>query len=351
MKKTITFLFLLPSFISLFAQTFSSPESVEYDAANSRWIVGQNGSGQIHIYSPLSQTLTSFATGIASGPHGIEVLGNVVYCCDGPRIKGFDISTGTQVVNVNLGATFLNGLTSDGVKYLFATDFSGLRIYRFNTLNNTFNIMRTTTYTPNGIIYDGANNRCVFVCWGGTARIQAMSLADSTISTLYTTAFSNIDGITRDPAGYWYFTPWSNNSLQRIVPNFASAPVNVMSGLTSPADIDINAAGDSICIPNSGSANNVVCYTGIATGVKENISNSMSLFPNPAKSSFNIAFTEAVINGNISLYDVTGSEVKSVPFTGFRCTFDRGTLAAGVYFIELKNAEGTKVCMQKIILY
>lgn len=80
--------------------------------------------------------------------------------------------------------------------------------------------MCATIKTPNGIIYDGANNRCVFVTWGSNSPIQAMSLADSTISTLATSTYSNSDGITRDPAGFWYVTCWGKQFSCSLVTNF-----------------------------------------------------------------------------------------------------------------------------------
>lgn len=344
MAKFIS-IFLVFSYLSGISQSFNSPESVEYDQTTGRWMVGQNGSGELHIYSPLSSTLLPFATGIASGPHGLEVLGNVIYVCDGPRILGYNLGTGTQVFNVNTGASFLNGLTSDGVKFLFATDFTNKRIYRINTLNNAFNIMVTTTYSPNGIIYDGSNNRCVFVNWGASARVQAMSLTDSTVTTLYTTTTSNIDGITRDPAGYWYITTWGGNALRRFDPGFTLAPVSVMTGLGSPADIDINAAGDSIGIPNSGTLNNVVFYTNITTGIEiEEEKNDRSLlYPNPANDVVYIRLREPVVNGTLELYDGKGCLIRSQKGSGYLFSLNRENLAAGVYRINVRNSENTIV--------
>jgi PKD repeat protein len=258
--KNSLFLFLLICGSSIFAQTFNSPESVDYDEVRHRWIVGQNGSGEIHVLNPSTMTLTTLATGIPSGPHGIECVGDTVFVCDGGRVRGYNLLTGAQVFNVNLSATFLNGITWDGGDFLFATDFTAKKIYRIRISTGGFNSMVTTTYTPNGIYYDGSNNRCVFVNWGGTARVQALSLVDSSVTTLYTTAVSNIDGITRDNQCNWYISTWGGNALRKFNPTFSAAPISVMTGLSSPADIDINVAGDSIGIPNSGAGNNVVFY-------------------------------------------------------------------------------------------
>lgn len=260
MKKYLLLLSFLLCGGSAFLQTFNSPESVDYDGIRHRWIVGQNGSGQIHILNGQTMALTSLVTGIASGPHGIECVGDTVFCCDGAWIRGYNLTTGASVFNLNLGATFLNGITWDGGNFLYTTDFSAKKIYKVNISAVSFTLLANTTYTPNGIIYDGANNRCVFVNWGSTARVQAVDLTNANITNLYTTATSNIDGITRDLQGNWYITTWGGNALRRFDPTFSAAPTTVMTGLTSPADIDINTAGDSIGIPNSGSNNNVVFY-------------------------------------------------------------------------------------------
>lgn len=349
----LIFTLVLASFAGLLSAqaSFSSPESVEYDAANHRWIVGNNGNGSIVSYYPQSNLTVPFASGLSSGPHGIEILGNVLYACDGNAIKGFDLSNGSQVFNLNLGASFLNGLTTDGSNYLFATDFSAKKIYRICPAANTFNIMATTVKTPNGIYYDGANNRCVFVTWGTNAPIQAMSLGDSSITTLLATSLSSCDGITRDNAGYWYVTAWGTNSLNRVDPNFSSAPVSVMTGLGSPADIDINTAGDSIGIPNSGSLNNVVFYTNITTAIGTNITaaEKCAAFPNPAHENLTLTITEKYRGGTITLYDITGAAVLCIPAGGIQNRISLEEIQSGVYFAELRSADGQKREMIRIV--
>ena len=332
------------------AQTFSSPESVAYDGARRRWLVSQNGANRIDAYRPGAGGLTSFATGIASGPHGLEVLGDTLYACDGGRIRGFALASGVGVFNVNLGGSFLNGLTTDGVRYLFATDFSTRRVYRVDTRTGRFNIMVTTARTPNGIAYDGANNRLVMVTWGTNAPVQAISLADSTVSTLRTTSLSNCDGITRDPAGNWYVTAWGTNALHRFNAAFSAAPVQVMSGLSSPADIEANTAGDSIAIPNSGGANNVVFFTGTITGVASLTPALQPLrcWPNPAADHCTVQAEPPGPGATLVLFDAAGRLVRRQPLTGARTVVARGGLAAGFYRLVLYDAGQRLRAVQKI---
>jgi hypothetical protein len=341
MKHLFTSLFALASFV-LSAQTFNSPESVEYDAAGDRWLVGNNGAGTIVSFYPQSNLTVPFASGIPSGPHGIEILNGVAYCCDGGTIKGFDLTNGSQVFNLNLSASFLNGLTSDGANYLFTTDFSGKKIYRVNPANNSFNLMTTTVKTPNGIIYDGANNRCIFVTWGNNAPIQAMSLADSTISTLLTTSLSNVDGINKDVNGNYYVSAWGTNALYRVDPSFTTAPVSVMTGLSGPADLGANTAGDSIAIPNSNSTT-VVFYviSGLGTEAHSELAGPEILAIN----------NSIVVNGdaaNVSLYSVDGKLLQQVVAVKGRAEFSG--LKPATYIVVVSDANGEMISRKKIAL-
>ena len=349
MKKFLYFFLLLPAFS--FSQVFNSPESVEYDAANNRWLAGQNGSGVVLGYSPSNGVLTNFCSGLTTGPHGIEILGSTLYCCDGGLIRGFDLTTGSQVFNLSLGATFLNGLTSDGNNFLFATDFSTKKIYRVNVSSSSYNVMVTTTKTPNGIIYDGAHNRLVFVTWGASAPIQAMSLADSTVSTLRATSLSNCDGIMRDQQGRWYATSWGTNALNRFDSAFANAPTALMTGLSSPADLGINLAGDSIGIPNSGAANNVVFYVIPAPlGIENNLQpDRTNIFPNPSREKTTIVLNEPVINGTIELMDDQGKMIVTQKANGLVFFLERGLLSSGIYFVIIKDKEGKIISTKKLI--
>ena len=349
MKKLLLLLLSIPAVV--YSQTFNAPESVEYDVANSRWLVGQNGSGIILSYSPSTATLSNFCSGLTTGPHGIEILGNVLYCCDGAWIRGYDLNNGSNVFNLNLGATFLNGLTSDGNNFLFTTDFSAKKIYRVNVAAVAYNLMTSTIKTPNGILYDGGHNRCVFVTWGASAPVQAMSLADSTISTLRATSLSNCDGIIRDLQGNWYVSSWGNNALNRIDSAFTSNPVSVMGSLSSPADLGINASGDSIGIPNSGADNNVVFYhIPSPTGIENNTEpNDGTIFPNPTFDKTTITMDVPVIKGMIELSDMTGRTLTSREVNGHVFMLSRDTLPAGVYFVTIKENSGKIIFVRKLI--
>ncbi len=267
MKKFL----LLAAFIfssSLFAQSYNGPESVEWDSVNTRWLISNTNSHAI-LARTQSGTLSTFVATTTNGPHGLEILGNVVYACCGGRIKGYNLTTGVEVFNLNLGASFLNGLTTDGDSVLYATDFTNRDIFRINPTTGLFYVMSTNTGTqsPNGIIYDGPNNRCIFVNWSANAPIKAISLTSPyTITTITTTTLGSCDGITRDHLGYYYVTAWGNNKINRFANDFTGGHTVMNYTLSSPADIDCKFdVIDTVGVPNSG--NNTCTFIPLAPPV------------------------------------------------------------------------------------
>lgn len=267
MKKIISLFAFTVVMMALQAQTFNEPESVEYDAVSNRYLVSNTGNGSILSVLPGGNP-SVFKTGISPSPYGLEIMSGVVYVCCGGFIKGYDLQSGALVTNINTGATFLNGITHDNDGNLFATDFSGKRIYRIKPASNTFNIMaQNLVQSPNGILYDEAENRLLFVNWGSNAPIKSLNLLDSVVATIATTNLSNCDGIARDGNGNYYVSNWGNNSVVKFNGTFSNSPSTVVSGLNKPADICISIIDDLLAIPNSG--NNTVVFQSIFEAIVE----------------------------------------------------------------------------------
>ena len=111
------------------AQTYSSPESIEFDYANDRWLIANNNGNNI-LARNSAGILSVFVAGV-TGPHGLEIVDDTLYVCSGGTLKAYDINTAGLIFSISLGATFLNGITHDA-DYLYITDFSAKKIYRFN---------------------------------------------------------------------------------------------------------------------------------------------------------------------------------------------------------------------------
>lgn len=337
MKKIFGFLFLTSTFVAN-SQSYQGPESMEYDAAGDRWFVANSDNGEI-IARSNSGTLSVFASALPSGPHGLEIVGNTLYACSGSRIRGFDLSTGTQTVNVNLGATFLNGITHVGTD-LFITDFSAKKIFRFNTLNNSYNeFVSGLAKSPNGIIYDADDNRLVFVNWGTNAPVMAVNLTDSTTSTLTTTTLGNCDGIAMNCSGQFYVASWSPSRISRFENDFVASPVNMnVAGLSSAADIFYNTDEDTLGIPNSG--NNTVTFVQyndcLANSIIEDESSDILLFPNPTNSTVNFKLD---YDSQISIFDLSGKNVYSRSLSQGEHSIWINELSDGLYFFKTDKSQ------------
>jgi hypothetical protein len=276
-----------------------------------------------------------------------------LYACDGAFMKGFGLTGGALVMNLNLGATFLNGICSDGSNYIYTTDFTAKKIFKINIAAQTFTTFCTgLAKSPNGIIYDGANQRIIWVTWGTSAPIMQALLSDSSVSQVTATTLGNCDGIDRDGSGRYYVSAWNTQSIYRFDNLFSAAPVAVVTGLSSPADIYYNLTNDSLVSPNAGNNTVTFHYMGAPTFVEENSSSTFSVYPNPASRELTIENGKWKIN-SIEIYDVHGRRsLTKILSSEERVTIiDVSELKAGIYFARLLFPNGEiknlKVAIEK----
>ncbi len=273
---------LLSAAIISFGQ-YSNPESVEYDPSGDRYFVGNTGSQLIRSRDQAG-TVTTFVD-VEAAPYGLELLNGVLYACVGGSIKGYAVDDAELLLDVDLGGTFLNGLTTDGAA-LYATDFGGSRIYKVNVESASFEVLVSNTNgTPNGIVWDPIGERLVVVFWGNNAPIKAFDrLTGAAQTVVANTGLGNIDGITMDCQGNFLVASWSPDRITRFEPTFTTAGVDLgVTGLNNPADIDFDEVNDRVCIPNTGTNSVILEEVDCSTGVKEERSYSTRVHPNPTR--------------------------------------------------------------------
>lgn len=259
MRHVVTVLLALTPVLSV-AQTYNSPESVEAHPRLNRYLVSNTNGGAI-LARAADGTLSVFTTD-PSAPYGIELLAGTLFVLDSGRVKGYDIDTAMPVMNLALtGASFLNGITSNGIDTLYISDFSGKKIYTVDVSNLAAPVQSTPvstgTATPNGLVFDAAANRLLIATWGSAAKILSLDLIPGAApAALINTNLGNIDGITLDCNGAIHVAAWSScgasgGCLRRFDPPFTlTSTANVVSnGLSNPADIDYNRATGDIGVP------------------------------------------------------------------------------------------------------
>ena len=345
MKRFLFCLIILLFSLEGFSQSYSSPESLEFDYANDRWLISNKSANNILARSSSTGILSIFATGISS-PHGIEIANDTVYVCSGSTLKAYELNTGADVFSINFGASYLNGITHDST-YLYITDFSAKVIYRFNMITRDFSIFVSgLAKSPNGIIFDQVNNRCVFVNWGSNAPVMAFDVSSGMVSTITTTTLSNCDGIAIDGSGDFYVSSWGLNGISKFDNSFSTGPITVVTGLTSPADIFYNIQSDTLGVANSGSLSNTTYHffgsTTAVNTIRKTISN-FSIFPNPILEEASLQFNmQDQAEVDLSVYDLNGRLVRSLGIHLLtqgenKLIFKREGLMAGNYFISIRG--------------
>ena len=338
------------------AQNLQTIESIEYDPIQGRFLVS-NSNSVVHVDGD-GNGVSTLPSPLAAA-YGMEIFDNHLFAIHSNRVKVFDLATNTLVQNVNItGAGFLNGMASDGVARVWVTDFSTKKIHQidFTDLANpvTTLLSNNTTTTPNGIVYDEANNRLVFVAWGSNAPIKALDLTDNTITTLVTTTLGNCDGIDKDGLGNYFVASWSPNRITKYSPDFSvSEIITVAGGLSSAADICYANEIDTLAIPNSG--NTTVVYVGF-----DNTPNSLNFLTTGSDfmtATFNdrweiSKFSEAQKNIDYLLLDSQGkvivSEKRLFENTTNRLIIPNNALPSGTYFLAFPNSKTKAIKLSKI---
>jgi hypothetical protein len=342
--KNILFFLLALTASSIQAQSLTAIEGVEYDPTNQIFLVG-NGNNVVRMHS---DAIPQGTLGAAKSNYGMEVMNGVLFSIVGSSIKGYDVTTGAQVMTHSLsGASFLNGMASNGTDKLWVSDFSAKKIYELNVADlaapTSSIVVANTTSTPNGLTYDAGNNRLVMVSWGANASIKAIDLATYALSVITTTNLGNCDGVDHDAYGNYYVSSWSPNAITKFSNDFTTtSTVTVTGGVSSAADICYAEEIDTLAIPCTG--NNVVKFVGFNPSfVTESTASEFQAYgyPTEVKDMFTVGFDlPQAVDMNIRLFDVNGRLVNEV----IHQTFPQGNHQvvltelpsdSGIYFVQV----------------
>jgi len=227
----------------------SYPESIVFDEVNNRYLLSNQGTGDIVEIDENGNQ--DYFVRYQYAIQGVEISGNAVYVGCESRVKGYDLTTGTQVMNVLVPeAENLNDVVADTSGFLYSSDVWGNTIYKFNLTTHSYSPFATDDiFNPNGLYFDAANNRLLLCSYRYNSPIQAISLEDSTVTTLMSTDIDLCDGITADDYGNYYVTSWRTTAIYRIDSSFSDPPEWVYTNGGGPADISYNSRDDVLAIP------------------------------------------------------------------------------------------------------
>ena len=251
--KKILIILMIP--LIMCSQNYNGPESIEFNYLTESYFIANSNNGQI-LELDSNNELSIFASNLGSGPHGLEIVNNILYACSGGRLKGFDLNDGTQILNYNLNGSFLNGITHKE-NILFITDFSDRKLYTYNIETQNHEEISSFNKNPNGTYWDEINDRLLVVFWGNNAPIYSVNYVAEEYSTIINTGLGNLDGITMDECGNFYISAWSSNAIHKYNNDFSETEI-FTANMSYPADIFFNQFDDVLAIPNSG--NNTISF-------------------------------------------------------------------------------------------
>jgi hypothetical protein len=286
---------LVFSFNISFAQLLNYPESVVYDSLRYRYLVSNWSNGDIIQIDSLGQQ--SYFARNAGLLAGICIVGDTLWAAGQSQgVKGFDMATGEMIVLTPIpDIERLNDIVADASGNLYISDTRRHKIIRYNIASGESNeLVNSGLNVPNGMVHDPEHNRLVLVSSVNNSPIQAIDLADSSVTTIIETGIDIMDGIARDEQGNYYISAWGTNCIYRYNSSFSGNPVIFSRHGQSPADISYNKHDDVIAVPlyHSHTLELVpIEYTSIREDVLPQEYGLISNYPNPFNAATVISFT------------------------------------------------------------
>jgi hypothetical protein len=236
------------------------PESVIFDSANNRLIVGNmvafgpegGDDGYLSIVSPEGQMLTErWATGLKD-PKGMAIVGDRLFVADMDGLAEVSLADGAIVtVHALPGAQFPNDVTTDGTD-IFVSDFFGHAIFRISNGSVENWLASEDLQTPNGLLADG--DRLIVGAMGkgmkpdftfeSAGGLLAVDMATKAIAPLEgATEMSMTDGVAR-MGDMIIFSDNPSGTIYAYADGAATAIATI-----APGAADLWVEGDMIYVP------------------------------------------------------------------------------------------------------
>lgn len=355
----LPFCLLLLSPVGAVAQNLlRGPQKIVVDAARNRLLVSNYDNGAlVEIDSAGHQ---SYFVQNAGFVDGCEIVGDTIFGVGNNRkLLAYDLTSKRQIMNITLtgnNSNYLSSVAYDSAGHLFVSCPGTNEIYKVRLSDRQWWVFAKGNglNRPNGILLEKEKNRIVVIDDSPSpALIHAISLADSTVTTLLSTTFSSPDGITRDKYGYHYMGGYYLSGLYRTDANFSHAPEKFFNGTTMVYPT-YDPATHSLLITHYG-ANTWERIPLTTTGTGESIVQSepvsFLVYPNPFTSGPTLSYElKTCSRVRIEAYNSSGRRVSLLVDEDkspgiYTVTWNGndesgGKAAKGIYFFRL-SMDGT----------
>lgn len=250
-------LFMSTLFFTSNAQNYFHPVQVINDNANHRFLIpnyGENkGDSLDYILQRDYNGKVSVFINKLTNPIGIAIIDSIAYFAnDSTYILGYGLKSGKEIFKLKIeGAGQLCGVTTDGKKSLYITDFWGTNLYKVDVSNKSYRVFCGLGFKKaSGIAYDRKNERLVFITQTLSSKIYEVSLTTSDIKLLYDTGIGYCDGLVIDKHGSLYSGSWKTGNLYRFdVRNEKYCGTPIVSNLGTPVYPYVDLENNSVAVP------------------------------------------------------------------------------------------------------
>lgn len=187
-------------------------------------------------------------------PKGLALAGQTLYVADLDQLKGFDKTTGKQLVTVSFpAASSLTDVAAAPNGLLYASDQSANSIYRVDVAANhrvTLLVHDDRLAGPTGVAVHPQTGHIIVVSWDKGKILEITPegrLTELESNGFFTSRFQNLSGVDFDRWGNMYVSDLTKGKIWRIT---RDRRFHVIAEyLLAPADIGIDRANNLILVP------------------------------------------------------------------------------------------------------
>lgn len=248
---------------------FSTPESVEYYAAEDVYLVSNiNGSpfdaagnGFISKMNPAGDILDlKWIDGTKEGinlnaPKGMAIVGNNLFVADINQVHVFELPSGQQKTSITIqGSTFLNGITPSNGDEVYVTDSGFNQGFEASGTDAIYKVSADGAYTailkdkdmghPNGILLVDKN---LMVVTFGSGEVFSVDKKGDNKVTLPTPPSGGLDGLLKLKDGRFVISSWGGSALYAL--NRDNTYTVLMDSIDAPADLGYDTKRNRILVP------------------------------------------------------------------------------------------------------
>lgn len=247
---------------------FSTPESVEYYAAEDVYLVtningsplAADGNGFISKLKPDGSVIDlKWIDGAKKGvtlnaPKGAAIVGNNLFVADINQVHVFELPSGKPKMSITIkGSTFLNGITPGTGDHVYVTDSGYSDGFTPSGTDAIYKVWANGKYNaivkdkdmghPNGIWADG--ERLVVVTIGSGKMISVDRSGKQ--STMPTPPNGGLDGLVKLKDGRFLISSWGSSAI--YVLNKDKTFSVFANSLDAPADLGFDTKRSRVLVP------------------------------------------------------------------------------------------------------